>query len=77
MENPFEFKYRLYFRTNLTSFSQCKDVLYTNDIEKVYRKINNIQGYDEYMLITNTENGPITERNPLDRPKMLIKVPKY
>ena len=79
MKNLFNYKYRLYFRTPLTDFSQCKDVLYTNNLEKVWEAIDNVnqeKGYTEYMLITKTDNGDITERNPLDRPKSLVKTPK-
>jgi hypothetical protein len=79
MKNLFDYKYRLYFRTPFIDFSQCKDVLYTNDLEKVGKAIDNVdqqKGYTEYMLITKTENGDIIERNPLDRPKMLVKTPK-
>ena len=71
MKNLFDYKYRLYFRTPLTCFSQCKDVLYTNSLEDVGKAIDNVnqeKGYTEYMLITKTDNGDIIERNPLDRP---------
>lgn len=80
MKKIFDYKYRLYFRTPLIGFSQCEDVLYTDDLEKVWKAIDNVnqeKGYTEYMLITKTENGDITERNPLDRPKMLVKTPKH
>ncbi len=69
----YNYKYRLYFRKELTSFSQCQDPVYSNDLKKIYEAIDQIQGYDEYMLITETENGPIIERKPLDRPKRLSK----
>lgn len=66
MKNVFNYKYRLYFRRFCDSFSQCKDVVYTNDINDIYSALNSIQGYDEYMLITNTENGPVIERNAME-----------
>lgn len=72
MENYFDYKYRLYFRTYLTSFSQCKDVVYTNKIEDIHNALDNITGYNEYLFIINTENGPITERGPLERPMSKI-----
>ena len=73
MKNLFDYKYRLYFRRNFESFAQCKDTVYTNDIQDIYNALDNIKGYDEYLLITNTEYGPVTERNPLEKPKRLIK----
>lgn len=71
MKNIYDFKYRLYFRTPFQGFSQCKEVVYTDSIEKINKKIENVdpeKGYIEYMLITQTEDGPIVERQPLERP---------
>ena len=71
MKNLFEYKYRLFFRTPFTGFSQCKEVFYTDDIEKVNKKIDNIdpgKGYIEYLLIEQTEDGPVLKREPLERP---------
>lgn len=71
MKKLFDYKYRLYFRTPFQGFSQCKEVVYTDNIEKINNKIDNVEpekGYVEYLLIIQTENGPIVERNPLERP---------
>ena len=79
MKRLFDYKYRLYFRTPLTSFSQCKDVVYSDKLEDIGKAIDNVdqqKGYTEYMLIIKTDNGDITERQPLDRPKSLVKTPK-
>jgi hypothetical protein len=75
MKKLFDYKYRLYFRRLCEGFSQCKDPVYTDDIQDIYKALNNVQGYDEYMLITQTENGPEVERHPIERQinKRLVK----
>ena len=80
MKNFFDYKYRLYFRTPFTSFSQSKDIVYTDDYEKIKNKIENIgtdKGYTEYMILIKTEQGVDVIREPLERPKKLVKTLGY
>lgn len=69
MKNLFDYKYRLYFRTPSQGFSQCKDPVYNDDMEVIRNAIENVdieKGYIEYLLITQTENGPEVERHPIE-----------
>lgn len=71
MKGLLDYKYRLFFRTPFQGFSQCKDPVYDDNIEVIRNAIENVdreKGYIEYLLITQTENGPVIEREVLERP---------